>query len=111
MAQEYLARLDDTLELQPGWLGRAVEVLEADPGIGCLSLVPPHDYQRGRGRPRTVHVVPVTLEHIDMRCFVTRRALVARHEGKRWPTCPTTHAPSRPSWRARARGSLTCRAS
>jgi hypothetical protein len=82
MAGDYLVRIDDTLELQPDWLARAVAVLDAEPSIGCLSLVPPVDYQRGRGRPRTVHIEPVEVEQLDMRCFVTRRELVASHEGR-----------------------------
>jgi hypothetical protein len=77
---DYLVRVDDTLQFQPGWLERAITALEADPSIGCLSLVPPADYHRGRGRPRTVHVEPVEVDHLDMRCFVTRRALVSQHE-------------------------------
>ena len=77
---DYLVRVDDTLEFEPRWLERAVAALEADPTIGCLSLVPPSDYHRGRGRPRTVHVEPIFVEHLDMRCYVTRRELVARHE-------------------------------
>ena len=77
---DYLVRVDDTLEFHPGWLDRSVAALEADPTIGCLSLVPPDDYQRGRGRPRTVHVEPITVDRLDMRCFVTRRELVQRHE-------------------------------
>ena len=48
---EYLVRVDDSLELQPGWLEKAIGALRADPGIGCLSLVQPPDYQRKRGRP------------------------------------------------------------
>lgn len=77
---EYLARVDDTLEFQAGWLERAVGALEADPRIGCLSLVPPADFHRGRGRPRTVHVEPVPVERLEMRCFVVSRDLVTRHE-------------------------------
>jgi len=77
---DYLVRVDDTLEFQPGWLDRSIAALEADPSIGCLSLVAPADYHRGRGRPRTVHVEPVTVDHLDMRCFVTRRDMVQRHE-------------------------------
>ena len=77
---EYLVRVDDTLEFQQGWLERSVAALEADPDIGCLSLVQPPDYHRGRGRPRTVHVEPLVVERRDMRCYVTRRELVARHE-------------------------------
>ena len=77
---DYLVRVDDTLQFQPGWLERSVEALEADPGIGCLSLVQPPDYHRGRGRPRTVRVEPLVVDHLDMRCYVTRRELVARHE-------------------------------
>jgi len=80
VAGEYLVRVDDTLELQAGWLERSVEALEAHPEIGCLSLVRPPDYHRGRGRPRTVHPEPLLVDHLDMRCFVTRRELVARHE-------------------------------
>jgi hypothetical protein len=77
---EYVVRVDDTLEFQPGWLDKAVAALETRPEIGCLSLVPPPDYHRGRGRPRTVHVEPVEVDDLDMRCFVTRRDLVERHE-------------------------------
>jgi len=76
---DYLVRIDDTLEFQPGWLERSVAALDADPDIGCLSLVPPPGYHRGRGRPRTLHVEPLVVERLDMRCYVTRRALVARH--------------------------------
>ncbi len=77
---DYVARVDDTLEFKPGWVERAVAALEADPGIGCLSFVPPGDYHRGRGRPRTVNVEPIEVDHLDMRCFIVRRELVARHE-------------------------------
>lgn len=77
---DYLVRVDDTLEFQPGWLDRAVAALEADPTIGCLSLAQPLDYQRKRGRPRTVHIEPEPAERLDMRCFVTRHDLVSRHE-------------------------------
>ena len=80
---EYIARVDDTLAFQPGWLERVVETLEADSSLGCLSLVPPSDYQRGRGRPRTVHVEPIEVDHLDMDCFVTRRDLVERYERER----------------------------
>ncbi len=88
---DYLVRVDDTLQFQPGWLERAVAALVADPTIGCLSLVPPAGYQRGRGRPRTVHVEPVVVDRLDMRCYVTRRALVSQHEcrlfGERHGVC------------------------
>jgi hypothetical protein len=77
---EYLARVDDTLALKPGWLERAIAVLEADETIGCLSLVPPTDYHRGRGRPRTVNVEPIEVDRLDMRCFVASRELVEQHE-------------------------------
>jgi len=80
VAGDYLVRVDDTLEFQQGWLDRAVTALEADPSIGCLSMVQPPDYHRGRGRPRTVHVEPIPVEHLDMRCYVTRRDLAERHE-------------------------------
>jgi hypothetical protein len=77
---EHLVRVDDTLEFQPGWLERSIEALEADPDIGCLSLIPPPGYHRGRGRPRTLHVEPLIVEHLDMRCYVTRREFVVRHD-------------------------------
>ena len=76
---DYIARVDDTVEFQPGWAENVIAALEADPSIGCLSLVPPSDYHRGRGRPRTVHVEPIVVERLDMRCFVVRRDLVERH--------------------------------
>jgi len=80
---DYLVRVDDTLEFEPGWLDGAIAALEADSTIGCLSLVPPSDYHRGRGRPRTVHVEPIFVEHLDMRCYVTRHELVESHECER----------------------------
>jgi hypothetical protein len=77
---DYLVRVDDTLEFRPGWLEKAIGVLEAEPSIGCLSLVAPPDYHRRRGRPATVHVKPEACERLDMRCYVTRRSLVEAHE-------------------------------
>jgi hypothetical protein len=77
---DYLVRVDDSLQFQPGWLDRAVAALEADASLACLSLVPPDDYHRGRGRPRTVHVEPVPVDRLDTRCFVTRRELVSTHQ-------------------------------
>ena len=79
---EYLVRVDDTIQYQQGWLERSIAALEADPDIGCLSLVQPPDYHRGRGRPRTVRVEPLVVDDLDMRCYVTRRELVARHAGE-----------------------------
>jgi hypothetical protein len=80
---DYLARVDDTFEFRPGWLELAISALEEDPSLGCLSLVPPSDYHRGRGRPRTVNIAPIEVDHLDMRCFVAPRALVERHECER----------------------------
>jgi hypothetical protein len=77
---DYLVRVDDTLEFQPGWLERAIGAFELEPALGCLSLVPPSDYHRGRGRPPTVHVKPIVVDHLDMRCFIAPRELVERHE-------------------------------
>lgn len=77
---DYLVRVDDALEFEDGWLDKAIAALEADATIGCLSLVPPPDYHRKRGRPATVHVRPQACTTMDMRCYVTRRELVARHE-------------------------------
>ena len=76
---DYLARIDDTQSFQLGWLERAITALEADPSLGCLSLVPPADYHRGRGRPRTVHIEPIEVDRLDMRSFVLRRELLERH--------------------------------
>ena len=76
---DYLARVDDTQSFQLGWLERAVTALEADPSLGCLSLVPPADYHRGRGRPRTVHIEPIGVDRLDMRSFVIRRKLLESH--------------------------------
>lgn len=80
---EYLVRLDDTVDLSPDWLERSVAALDADPTIGCLSLVPPAGYHRGRGRPRTVHVEPLPMDELDMSCYVTRRELATQ------PSCAT----------------------
>lgn len=87
---DYVARIDDTLEFKPGWAEKAIAALEADPGLGCLSLIPPSDYHRGRGRPRTVNIEPIEVDHLDMRSFVVRRDLVAH------PACglPTDDAAS-----------------
>jgi len=76
---EYLARVSDEFAFRAGWLERALDALEADRALGVLSLVAPSDYRRGRGRPRTVHAVPVPVDAVDPVCFVTRRELVARH--------------------------------
>ena len=84
---DYLARVDDTFEFQPR-LARARRSprWRQDPTLGCLSLVPPSDYHRGRGRPRTVHVEPIVVDHLDMRCFVAprdaRRAARVRAHGR-----------------------------
>ncbi len=85
---EYVARVDDTLAFEPGWLERAIAVLRADESLGCLSLVPPVDYHRGRGRPRTVNVEPVEVDHLDMRCYVVARELLVRHECERMAEQP-----------------------
>jgi hypothetical protein len=77
---DFVARIEDTLEPQPGWLDKAVAVMAADPRIGCLALVPPPGYQRKRGRPRTVHLVPEDCDSLDMTCFLTRREFAVPHE-------------------------------
>jgi hypothetical protein len=80
---DYIVRVDDTTEFQPGWLDRAIAALEDDAGIGCLTLVQPPDYRRKRGRPPTINVKPQTCAGLDMSAFVTRRELVAQHQGER----------------------------
>jgi hypothetical protein len=77
---DYLVRVDDSLRFQDGWLGKAIRAFESDPDIGCLSLVQPPDYHRGRGRPATVHVRPERCSSLDMRGYMTSRDLVARHQ-------------------------------
>lgn len=77
---DYLARVDDTLEFRAGWLDHAIAALQDDETLGCLSLIPPASYQRPRGRPRTVHVEPVIVDRLDMRCFVVSRELVEQHQ-------------------------------
>ena len=77
---EYLVLVEDTLRVKPGWLDKAIAALEADPAIGCLSLVQPPDYQRKRGRPPTVNIRPQDCTSLDMCCCITRRELVRRHE-------------------------------
>jgi len=79
MRADYLARVDDTFALRPGWLEQAIAALQEDPTIGCLSLTPPADYHRGRGRPRTVHVEPVPVDRLDMHCFVVPHDVIAEH--------------------------------
>ena len=115
---DYIVRVDDTLEFQSGWLARAISAFAADPTIGCLSLVPPADYHRGRGRPRTVHVEPVVVDRLDMSCFITPRELVERHEcelmGEQPDGCrfqdylraqeAAARVPARPRQSARGRG-------
>lgn len=80
---DFLALVDDSFEFNPGWLDRTIAALEADPTLGCLSLVPPSEYRRGRGRPRTINVEPIQVERLDMRSFVLSRELVERHERER----------------------------
>jgi hypothetical protein len=77
---DYIALVDDSFEFKPGWLDKTIAALEADPTLGCLSLVPPSEYRRGRGRPRTINVEPVEVDRLDMRSFVLSRELVERHE-------------------------------
>jgi len=79
-AGEYLVRLDDALSFTPGWLAIVIATLEADPGIGWLSLVEPPPARRPRGRPRKPSETPVAVEHADWRCYAIRRELLVRHE-------------------------------
>jgi hypothetical protein len=77
---DYLVRLDDALSFTPGWLGTVVAELDADPGIGWLSLLEPEPERRPRGRPRKPTGRPEPVDHADWRCYATRRALLTRHE-------------------------------
>ena len=104
---DYVVRIEDTLEPQPGWLDKAIAAMEADPAIGCLTLVPPPGYQRKRGRPRTVHVQPETCDSLDMTCFITRRELAARHERERRGAADDGRACARDGGRCAFQRSLT----
>ena len=79
-AGDYLVRLDDALSFTPGWLATVVAELDADAGIGWLSLLEPPPERRPRGRPRKPTGRPESVEHADWRCYATRRALLTRHE-------------------------------
>ena len=83
---DYLARVDDTLEFQPGWLETAIAALEADPDASAAS--------RWSSRPTTTaaaaarapcNVEPIEVDHLDMRCFVAlARARGAARVRARW---------------------------
>jgi hypothetical protein len=77
---DYLVRLDDALIFTQDWVAKVVEELDADPGIGWLSLLEPAPERRPRGRPRKPTGRPVAVDHADWRCYATRRDLLARHE-------------------------------
>jgi len=77
---DYLVRLDDALTFTSGWLATVVRELDADPGIGWLSLLEPPVQPRPRGRPRKPSGRPEPVPHADWRCYATRRALLTRHE-------------------------------
>lgn len=78
---QYLVRAHDDLQFQPGWLERAIDVMEATPEIGCLGLVACAQ-KRKPGRPPKPRFEPVPCEMVDTTCFVTRHDLFERHESE-----------------------------
>lgn len=76
---DYLVRLDDALTFTPDWLAKVVAALDADSGIGWLSLLEPAPARRPRGRPRKPTGKPVPLDVAAGRCYVLRRDLLVRH--------------------------------
>lgn len=78
-AAEYLVRAEDTLEFEPAWLETVLEAMDGDADIGLLTLTRPAQ-PRGRGRPPKVRCEVEVVEQADVRAFVTRRELFARHE-------------------------------
>ncbi|MCU0258822.1 MAG: hypothetical protein MUF56_07335 [Solirubrobacteraceae bacterium] len=80
-AAGYLLRAEDTLEFEPGWLTAVLGAMDGDPDIGLLTLTRPAQ-PRGRGRPPKVRCEVEVVDHADLRAFVTRRELFARHESE-----------------------------
>ncbi len=78
---EYLVRAEDTLEFEPSWLATVLAAMDGDPDIGLLTLTRPTQ-PRGRGRPPKVRCEVEVVDHADVRAFVTRRELFARHESE-----------------------------
>jgi hypothetical protein len=75
---EYVVRTEDAVVFSEGWLPKAIAAFEDDAMMGCLSLLEPPG-RRGRGRPPKIREEPQELDHVDTRCFVTRRDLLTRH--------------------------------
>jgi len=76
---DYLIRAEDTLEFEAGWLEAVLEAMDGDRDIGVLALTRPAEPRR-RGRPPKVRCEVTLVDHADLRAFVTRRELFARHE-------------------------------
>jgi len=75
----YIARVDDGVSLRPGWLDRAVSVMDALPDVGCVGLIDGGNNHRP-GRRHHLGLGTLQSEEIDVSCFVTRRRLVAKHD-------------------------------
>jgi hypothetical protein len=72
-----IARLGDGLELQPGWLARALAVFDETPLLGSLGLL--GSSRHTPGRPHRLSLGAVQVDEIDTTCFVTRGELFPRH--------------------------------
>lgn len=73
----FIARLADGLELQPGWLARALAVFDETPSLGSLGLLGASRHTPGR--PRRLTLGAVQVDEIETTCFVTRGDLLSRH--------------------------------
>lgn len=74
-----LVRVQDDLTFAPGWLEAAVDTLDEHEDIGMLGLVQVPEPRR-RGRPPKSRRAPLPVDWVDLRAFVTRRALFREHE-------------------------------
>jgi hypothetical protein len=74
-----LIRLDDGLDLKPGWYEATLETLAEFDDIGMLGLVVEHEKPR-RGRPPKHRRAPEAVDAVDLRAFATRRDLFGEHE-------------------------------
>jgi hypothetical protein len=73
----FVARLADGLELQPGWLARALAVFDETPSLGSLGLL--GSSRHTPGRPHRLALGAVQVDEIDTTCFVTRGDLLSRY--------------------------------